>query len=314
MFFVTSKKFTLLELLVVVAIIAILATLISPLLSSAREKSRRVSCQNNQRSLGVSLLSYSGDNNGSLPPGVSNAQVFHDVIQMNFTNALATFVATSSVNSHILHVGYTAMHNVNILRDPKVYRCPSRQTHNITDDAYNTNLSIPWSAGPSGAGTYGPDQSQTELSYLYFVNNLGSNPLATTLSRSLLKENNYTSEISIVRDRVINHGGYDYGNVLYGDGHVEAKEISGGAQTNTSGDADQNNWLAYHYKPGEVSLAAGVTQLESANARYNVTIGSYEGNTMGLEDNGTINFFGAYLANYVHDLATTSGGNPPHQP
>ena len=42
-------------------------------------------------------------------------------------------------------------------------------------------------------------------------------------------KSNYGAEISIARDRIVNHGGYDYGNVLYGDRHIEAKEITGGA-------------------------------------------------------------------------------------
>ena len=126
------RKFTLLELLVVIAIISILATLLSPLLSTAREKSRRVSCQNNLRTLGVSLRIYAGENDGSLPPSVSFNQVFnHDIIPANETSMITDFIPSSKVNSHIAHIGYTALHNINILREPKVYKCPSRQAHEI---------------------------------------------------------------------------------------------------------------------------------------------------------------------------------------
>lgn len=59
-----SAKFTLLELLVVVAIIAILASLLLGVFSRARETSRRASCFSNLRQIGVSMVLYvdsSGD-------------------------------------------------------------------------------------------------------------------------------------------------------------------------------------------------------------------------------------------------------------
>ena len=311
-------KFTLLELLVVIAIISILATLLSPLLSSSREKSRRVSCQNNLRSLGASLRIYAGENDGSLPPSVGNntvaSSLAHDDIGMATTD-----VATSLVNSAIFHIGYTALHNINILNDPKVYKCPSRSSHDITDDSYNVNLHTAWASGtPSGVGTYGPDQSQTELSYPYFVNNLGSLPaslfLASAVTRSFLKEHFYNSEVNLSRDRVLNHGGYNYGNVLYGDGHVEAKEITGGRFTNNTGSGDQNHWLLYHYKLETFFSTPTTSVNEDTQAQYSVTSNPYEGNINGLDSNGTIDFFDAFTAHYNHDFFGNHDGNPPHRP
>ncbi len=61
------KKFTLVELLIVIAIIAILAGMLLPALNSAREKARSISCVNNQKQLGVQFISYGNACNDLFP-------------------------------------------------------------------------------------------------------------------------------------------------------------------------------------------------------------------------------------------------------
>ena len=61
------KKFTLIELMVVIAIIAILASLLFPSLSRARETARRAVCLSNLRQVDTLLGMFTRDNNNVLP-------------------------------------------------------------------------------------------------------------------------------------------------------------------------------------------------------------------------------------------------------
>ena len=65
------RGFTLLELLIVIAIVAILIALLLPAVQQARENARRVQCQNNLVQLGVALQHYN-QTFSVLPPGCVN--------------------------------------------------------------------------------------------------------------------------------------------------------------------------------------------------------------------------------------------------
>ena len=68
-----ARGFTLQELLVVIAVIAILAALLFPVFMRSRENARRTACQSNLKQIGLAIIQYTQDYDGINPPRYSGA-------------------------------------------------------------------------------------------------------------------------------------------------------------------------------------------------------------------------------------------------
>jgi len=103
----TGRGFTLVELLLVIAIIGLLAALLLPVLSRARGRADQVYCLNNLRQIGLSYRLWSGDHGGELP------------MQLSVTNGgTQEYLRTPAVFRHVQVLS-------NILAQPKILTCPA---------------------------------------------------------------------------------------------------------------------------------------------------------------------------------------------
>jgi len=81
------RGFTLIELLVVIVILSVLAAIVFPVFSLARERARIAACASNLRQLGLAVQMYAEEYEGRFPVG----DTFHNP-QARLTEALSPYV------------------------------------------------------------------------------------------------------------------------------------------------------------------------------------------------------------------------------
>ncbi len=111
--------FTLLELLIVIGIMTLLASLLYPVLRRSHEAAKTAACLNNLRQMGIIIQTYLNDNNG-LMPSLQNRGSIQDSVP-----AMDTVLITSPTPS-------------------KSFRCPMDHNHlfETTGNSYFWNFTV----------------------------------------------------------------------------------------------------------------------------------------------------------------------------
>jgi len=121
-----SCAFTLVELLVVIALIGILAALLLPVLSKARIRTQGIACMNNNRQLCLAWLLYADDHGDRLPYNLGG-QADHDSVapktDLNWVNNILNWSSANPDNTNTATITEASLapyanKQVNIYRDP----------------------------------------------------------------------------------------------------------------------------------------------------------------------------------------------------
>lgn len=106
-----NNRFTLVEMLVVIAIVAILASLLLPSLQRARESGLTISCASQQKQIGCAIQTYSSDN-----------QVFPPVV---YSPVAASYCWTRLLMPNLGYGGYGTSAGATDMARVNEFRCPS---------------------------------------------------------------------------------------------------------------------------------------------------------------------------------------------
>lgn len=167
-----EQGLTLLELLIVIAILALLAGLLLPVLARSKAHGYAIMCGNSSRQLALAWTMYTDDNNANLPYNVApqaNTMSGANLTDPNWVNNVMTWELTPGntnldfVNQSI--IGFYISHNTS------VYHCPSDHvvsdvqkaagwTTRVRSFAMNAMVGNAGNAVVNGANIYNPGYQQ----------------------------------------------------------------------------------------------------------------------------------------------------------
>ncbi len=233
-----AAAFTLIELLVVISVMALMLTMLLPVLGSARVSAKLMMCLSNQRQIATTLHAYAADHREMLPPAMPSIKFVPTIFA----------VGTHGYDLRAAVRAYTT--------DFAAWTCPSVNAAPI-DDAGNTR-----NLGCYGTYAYMPGRTTPDFGLVDGTPRRLDNPYVA--SRLTLVQDEYRDDTGgpliynhgngaadVLADNP-SYGGYrgtqgDGANSVFFDGHAA---WTAGEQLNIVGAANDNGHRMFGVLPG----------------------------------------------------------------
>ena len=201
-----ADAFTMVEMLVVIAIIGILAALLLPALTGGKQRAKRIVCESQLREIGIAFQSFAHDHNSKFPMQVST----------NDSGSLE-FAQYGNLMSGQFYFGYRNFQPLaDILQNPTILVCPADTRLAATSFATLQNTNISYFVGVNA-------EYDQPMSILAGDGNLAA---SSTMVHG-------TAGGRLTWNRALH--GYK-GNVLFADDHVEEWSDNGGSTLGSRAD------------------------------------------------------------------------------
>ncbi len=214
-----SRGFTLIEILVVIAIIALLAALLFPVFTSAKNASKKTVCESNLHQLGLAATLYTAAYDDHYPLG--HAPV---------ADPLQAFDGGGDYEPHFIELIRPYIKNV---KNEGVWRCPSDPSARLTKEGDTLEFHVSYAV--NGWFEYGQDTSRVESpsSKIYVLESKDDDHLhwwqlgrtgATDLFPTYDQLINLPQKSRLDGFAPVRHNGQS--NFLYADTHVASAPLS----------------------------------------------------------------------------------------
>ena len=199
-----KKSFSLIELLVVVAIIGVLASLILPSLGAARKRAQSAVCQNNIKQIGLAISMYALDNDNYAPAD---------------NKSTATGLQWHRTLSQSNYINYDHED------DGTAFVCPNGEK---LDNNWESNYGLNFRLG-RGNASGGSDSSSTNYQYLSKLNS--NHAQETMVLMDGFNKFRFVQSIDMNTTRLLQNSPsiarhQEKANLLFVDGHIESQSYS----------------------------------------------------------------------------------------